>query len=91
MSVVGSKKKRLGHADVMQEIEKKLVEQGLRVLSDSAFALEDMIFFDNERGNCTDVAPLGVTCVYCPAGVTDQIWRLALEGFPAPKGTILGP
>ena len=43
MSVIRSKKKRLGNADVMQEIEKKLVEQGLRFLSDPAFVLEDVI------------------------------------------------
>ena len=53
--------------------------------------LERMLFFDNERGNCRDVAPLGVTCCYCPDGVTAEIWRLALENFPAPRGKMVGP
>ena len=53
--------------------------------------LPAMLFFDNERGNCRDVAPIGVTCVYCPDGVTAEIWKLAVENFPAPKGQVIGP
>eukprot|EP01065_Artemidia_motanka_P007070 TRINITY_DN13473_c0_g1_i2.p2 TRINITY_DN13473_c0_g1~~TRINITY_DN13473_c0_g1_i2.p2 ORF type:complete len:188 (+),score=49.85 TRINITY_DN13473_c0_g1_i2:28-591(+) len=49
---------------------------------------EEMIFFDNERGNLTTVAPLGVTCVYTPDGVTDRLWRLGLERFPSPGEVI---
>ena len=26
--------------------------------------LSQVLFFDNERGNCRDVAPLGVTCCH---------------------------
>ncbi len=32
--------------------------------------LGEMVFFDNEPGNCRDVANIGVTSVYTPEGVT---------------------
>jgi hypothetical protein len=31
------------------------------------------------------------TGCYCPDGVTAEIWRLALENFPAPRGKMVGP
>ena len=31
------------------------------------------------------------TGCYCPDGVTADIWRLALENFPAPRGKMVGP
>ena len=43
--------------------------------------LRDMIFFDNQINNIRDVAPLGVTCVYCPEGITDEIWKRGLADF----------
>ena len=57
----------------------------------TGIALSEMLFFDNELGNCRDVATLGVTCVHCPDGVTEDIWRLALRSYPAPKGRVVGP
>jgi len=45
---------------------------------------QDMVFFDNEPYNCDNVVTLGVTCIYCPGGVTPQVWRRALEVFPCP-------
>ncbi|CAK0865530.1 unnamed protein product, partial [Prorocentrum cordatum] len=50
--------------------------------------LEDMIFFDNEPYNCDNVCQLGVTCIFCPGGVTDKVWRTALESFPSPGEVI---
>jgi hypothetical protein len=50
--------------------------------------LQEMIFFDNERGNCNTVAKLGVTVVYCPDGVTEADWVNCLKKYPAP-GEIL--
>ena len=41
----------------------------------------DMIFFDNEYGNIRDVSKLGVTSVYCPDGMTQEIWMKGLEQF----------
>ena len=52
--------------------------------------LEDMIFFDNEYGNCETVAGIGVTVLYTPEGVTREGFEEALKKFPAP-GQILGP
>ena len=45
--------------------------------------LKDMMFFDNEWGNCQTVAKLGVTVVYTPKGVTQQLFNEALEKFPS--------
>ena len=45
---------------------------------------EDMLFFDNEYGNCQDVSSIGVSVCYCPDGVTRGAWDLALESFPSP-------
>ena len=55
----------------------------------SGCALEDMIFFDNEWGNCQTVARIGVTVVYTPKGVTRQLFQEAIEKYPSP-GNIIG-
>ena len=36
----------------------------------TGIGLGEMVFFDNEPGNCRDVANIGVTSVYTPEGVT---------------------
>merc|ERR1712032_597410 len=41
------------------------------IASVTGCSFEDMLFFDNEPYNCTDVAALGVTSVFCPGGVTE--------------------
>ena len=41
----------------------------------SGVALRDMLFFDNERTNIQEVDKLGVTCVHCPRGMTDDVFR----------------
>ena len=43
--------------------------------------LDQMVFFDNERGNITSVAKIGVHSVYCPDGMTRQIWDEGMRGF----------
>ena len=50
--------------------------------------LTEMLFFDNERGNCIDVAQLGVTVAWVPEGVTAVAWAEPLERFPEP-GSIM--
>jgi magnesium-dependent phosphatase 1 len=50
---------------------------------------KDIIFFDNEAGNCKQVARLGVTCVYTPRGLTYEAWENGLRNFPANR--VLGP
>jgi hypothetical protein len=52
-------------------------------------ALQDMVFSDNERGNCVDVARLGVTVGYVPNGVTNKLYQAALDAFPATTGQIV--
>jgi len=51
----------------------------------------EAIFFDNQRGNCEDVARSGVTCVYCPEGVTGEVWASAISRFPAPGEILTAP
>lgn len=40
---------------------------------------EDMLFFDNEQQNCYEVEQLGVTCIHCPYGLTQDIWEDGLK------------
>lgn len=40
-----------------------------------------MLFFDNEIGNIKDVSKLGVKCVHCPSGITEDIWKHGLDLF----------
>ncbi|GAB4820299.1 hypothetical protein N2152v2_007345 [Parachlorella kessleri] len=47
----------------------------------SGIDYHDCLFFDNERWNCTDVAPMGVCCVYCPDGLTMAAWEMGLRLF----------
>ena len=41
----------------------------------------DMLFFDNEMGNIRSVSKLGVCCIYCPDGVTHDVWEEGLATF----------
>lgn len=61
-----------------------------RISSTTGVAMEDILFFDNERGNCFDIAELGVVVVYSPDGVTSQLWEKALHAFPDASGQVLG-
>jgi magnesium-dependent phosphatase 1 len=54
-----------------------------RISQATGIALEEMLFFDNEIGNCRDVSEMGVTVAYCPDGVTTAIWEAAVRAFPA--------
>ena len=49
---------------------------------------EDMIFFDNERGNIASVEKLGVKSVYCPDGMTAEVWKRGLREFGEGRGAI---
>ena len=72
------------------EIYKGSKSGHLREISKKAnVPLNEMIFFDNEWGNCQTVAKIGVTVVYTPKGVTKELFDEALERFPAP-GEIIG-
>ncbi len=41
----------------------------------------EMLFFDNEPSNISNVKKLGVKCVLCPDGVTAPIWDKGLAMF----------
>ena len=66
------------------EIYKGSKSGHLRAISEKTkINLKDMMFFDNEWGNCQTVAKIGVTVVYTPKGVTQQLFNEALEKFPS--------
>ena len=48
-------------------------------------AFEDMLFFDNESGNIRTVGALGVPSIYCPDGMTQNIWEEGLRTFEMSK------
>jgi magnesium-dependent phosphatase 1 len=60
-----------------------------RISAATKVPLEDMLFFDNEFGNCQAVSDLGVTVAYCPGGVTNEIWKAAVEAFPVRSGSVV--
>ncbi|CAJ1935261.1 unnamed protein product [Cylindrotheca closterium] len=60
-----------------------------RLSAKTGIALEDMVFFDNERGNCVQVAKLGVTVAYVPNGVTSKLYQAALDAFPTTSGEVV--
>jgi magnesium-dependent phosphatase 1 len=41
----------------------------------------EMLFFDNERSNIVNVSKLGVQCVYCPDGLSEDVWNQGLNLF----------
>mmetsp|Transcript_2335 Transcript_2335/g.2821 ORF Transcript_2335/g.2821 Transcript_2335/m.2821 type:complete len:241 (-) Transcript_2335:85-807(-) len=61
-----------------------------RLAKKTGVALEDMVFFDNERGNCIQVAKLGVTVAYTPNGVKRTNWQQAIDNFPTINGKVIG-
>ena len=73
------------------EIYKRSKGNHLRAIAQqTGVDLKDMIFFDNQYGNCQDVAKVGVTSVYTPQGVTRKAFDDGLASFPSP-GQIIGP
>ena len=43
----------------------------------------EMLFFDNERWNIDQVRQLGVHSIYCPEGLTEDVWYNALSKYSA--------
>ena len=67
------------------------VEHFKRICNSCGVRMEEILFFDNELGNCRQVAQLGVTVAYCPDGVKSHLWRYALdEAFPVTDGKVIG-
>lgn len=61
-----------------------------RLAKATGIALQDMVFFDNELGNCRSIAKLGVTVGYCPDGIKRAIWINTMAAFPNTDGSIIG-
>lgn len=61
-----------------------------RISHRTKIGFQDMVFFDNEFGNCASVADLGVTVGYCPGGVCKGIWEKTLDAFSSSRqGTVV--
>lgn len=52
---------------------------------DSGIAVEDMVFFDDQRGNIQTVSAIGVTSIITPDGVEYKHFEQALERFAKSK------
>lgn len=61
-----------------------------RISQATGVALEKMLFFDNEAGNCRTVSKQGVSVCYCPNGVTREAFDKAIECFPCAIGKVVG-
>jgi len=61
-----------------------------RIVEKCSIDFEEILFFDNEYRNCESVAKLGVSVVYCPDGVTKELWDLGVyEEFPRSNGSVI--
>ena len=61
-----------------------------RIHAKTGINYEDMLFFDNEFGNCDQIAFMGVSVVYCPDGVTRKLWDMGLhDEFPRSDGSVI--
>ncbi|KAL3661995.1 hypothetical protein V7S43_012802 [Phytophthora oleae] len=56
-----------------------------KFLQQSDVAYKDMLFFDDEYRNIQDVSRLGVTCQYCPDGVTWGAWIQGMQAYQEGK------
>ncbi|XP_035271181.1 magnesium-dependent phosphatase 1-like [Anguilla anguilla] len=52
-----------------------------KLKADSGVQFREMMFFDDDQRNITDVSRLGVHCVLVPDGVTEQLTRKELLAF----------
>lgn len=43
--------------------------------------LQSMLFYDNEAHNIKDCEKLGIACVYCPKGLTDDVFHEGLAKY----------
>ena len=57
---------------------------------ESGIDFDEMIFFDDQMGNCQTVSKLGVTAVLTPNGVTRALWEKGMKQFQSgQKGSIV--
>ena len=60
------------------------------IAEETGVALDEILFLDNEYGNCQDVSSIGVMVAYTPDGVTREAWDKALKRWPAPGEIVYG-
>lgn len=71
---------RIADASEIFDGNKQLHFKGLKdTFPDIDFS--EMLFFDNQMNNISSVSKLGVKCVYCPNGMTLDIWKKGLSLF----------
>ena len=74
----------LGSCFDAREITKESKSSHFRRLKEKySCAYEDILFFDNEYGNCREISQLGVTVAFSPEGVTGDVWAEAVAAFPS--------
>jgi magnesium-dependent phosphatase 1 len=73
---------QLCHASEIYKSNKQFHIRNLQVKFPD-IALEDYLFFDNEKHNVEAVARLGVMSIHCPHGVDSHLWDSALDKFAA--------
>lgn len=61
-----------------------------RIAANTKIPYEQMVFFDNERGNCKKIAQLGVTACYCPQGLTKELFDYTMKRFPQRQWQVVG-
>lgn len=60
-----------------------------RISKSTGVPLEEILFFDNEFGNCKSVSKQGVSVCHCPEGVTRDAFDRAVESFPCRWGQVI--
>ena len=76
----------LGSCFDAREITKESKSSHFRCLKEKySCDYEEMLFFDNEYGNCREISQLGVTVAFSPDGVTGDVWAEAIEAFICPS------
>ena len=57
-----------------------------KLAKDSGIPLNEMLFFDNQMDNIESVAPMGVTSIYTPNGMTKKHMQEGLRAYARTRG-----
>jgi magnesium-dependent phosphatase 1 len=64
------------------------VKQFMQIEKETKIPCTEMLFFDNDIGNCKSVSRLGVTVGYCPNGIERGIFEKSMVKFPVKWGVV---
>ena len=70
-------------ADIEEIYKANKKQHFQRLQKKTGLPFNSMIFFDNEKHNCTSVSQLGVVCVHCRRGLSAEVWEEGLAKFAA--------